>query len=459
MNAHVTANAEPACPRSIKGAPSVVHARAVEPELPQKLSIAVAPPPLRANVRQLMILRTIALSGQAAAITTAWYLGVSLPVALMGLVVGTLIVLNALTWMRLRGPREASHAEIAAYLGFDLAALTLLLFLSGGATNPFSLLFVLHVVLMSLLLPPLAAATGTVLVVTCYVALTRIHAPLEMRSGEAVPAYLLAFGWWLSFTLTAAVVAGFVVRIVATLRSHDRLLSEAAQRALRDEAVLRVGALAAGAAHELATPLTTMAVVAGEIVRNADSPSLQRDAGILTSQIQICRDTITNLMAAAGHARAVGGGRERLDRFLESIAVRCRTMHPEANIVCDWDGVLSATEVFADQALMQALLALLDNATDASPRDVQFAACLDANSLRLSIADRGNGLAAVDHAKLGRAFFTTKPPGKGTGLGVVLASRAIERLGGTLCWENRPAGGTQVKIMLPLASLSLEGHQ
>ncbi len=406
-----------------------------------------------------MILRTIALGGQAAAITTAWYLGVSLPVAVMGLVVGALIVLNVWTWMRLRRPREASHAEIAAYLGFDLAALTLLLFLSGGATNPFSLLFVLHVVLMSLLLPPLAAATGTVLVVGCYVALTRIRVPLEMRSGEAVPAYLLTFGWWLSFTLTAAVIAWFVVRIVATLRSHDRLLSEAAQRALRDEAVLRVGALAAGAAHELATPLTTMAVVAGEIVRNADSPSLQRDAGILTSQIQICRETITDLMAAAGHTRAIGGGRERLDQFLESIAVRCRTMHPEANIVCDWDGVLPATEVFADQALMQALLALLNNATDASPREVQFTACLEANSLRLSIADRGSGLPAVDQPKLGRAFFTTKPPGTGTGLGVVLASRAIERLGGTLSWENRPAGGTQVKIMLPLASLSLEGHR
>jgi two-component system sensor histidine kinase RegB len=134
-------------------------------------------------------------------------------------------------------------------------------------------------------------------------------------------------------------------------------------------------------------------------------------------------------------------------------------MHPEANIVCDWDDVLPATEVFADQSLMQALLALLNNATDASPRDVQFTACLEANSLRLSIADRGSGLPAVDHANLGRAFFTTKPPGKGTGLGVVLASRAIERLGGTLCWENRPTGGTQVKIMLPLASLSLEGHR
>ena len=419
---------------------------------------AAAPPALRENVRQLWILRTIAISGQTASITTAWYLGVSLPLAAMAFVLGALIVLNALTWLRLRWSREASHAEIAAYLGLDLTALTLLLFFSGGVTNPFCLLFVLHVVLMALLLPPLATAIGTVLVVACYVALTRVHAPLEMRSGDAVPAHLLTFGWWLSFMLTTGVVAWFVVRIVATLRNHNRLLSEAAQKALRDEAVLRVGALAAGAAHELATPLTTMAVAAGEIVRNADSPSIQHDAGILTSQIQICRETIANLMAAAGHGRAVGGGRERLDQFLESIAARCRTTRPEANIVCDWGGVLPAPEIFAEQALMQALLALLNNAVDASPKEVQFAGYREADALRISIADRGSGLSAGDQGKLGRTFFTTKPRGKGTGLGVVLASRAIERLRGTLRWEDRPGGGTRVEIVLPMASLSLEAH-
>jgi two-component system, sensor histidine kinase RegB len=443
---------------SLVASPSGGRVRGTEPELPPNVRVAAAPPALLASVRQLMILRTIAISGQTAAITTSWYLGVSLPLAVMAFVVGALIVLNALTWMRLRSSREASHAEIAAYLGFDLTGLTLLLLFSGGVTNPFCLLFVLHVVLMALLLPPLATASGTVLVIACYVALTRFHAPLEMRSGDAVPAHLLTFGWWLSFMLTAGVVAWFVMRIVATLRDHERLLSEAAQRTLRDDAVLRVGALAAGAAHELATPLTTMALAAGEIARHADSPSLQHDAGILTSQIKICRETIANLMAAAGHARAVGGGRERLDQFLESIAVRCRTMRPEANIVCDWGGVLPAPEIFAEQALMQALLALLNNAVDASPKEVQFAGYLEGDALRLSIIDRGSGLPAGNHGKLGRTFFTTKPPGKGTGLGVVLASRAIERLHGTLCWEDRPGGGTRVKVMLPIASLSLEAH-
>jgi two-component system sensor histidine kinase RegB len=415
--------------------------------------IGPVPPPLLASIRQLMLLRTVAVSAQTAAIATSWALGVSLPLAAMASVVAILVVLNVLTWIRLRSSRRASHAEIAAHLGTDLAALTALLFLSGGAANPFSLLFVLHVVLIALLLPPLAAASGTAVVVACYVLLVRFHTPLAMTTGEPLAADLIGFGWGVSFALTAGISAWFVIRIVATLREHDRWLNEATQQALRDDAVLRVGALAAGAAHELATPLTTMAVIAGDIARSANSPSLQQDAGILTSQIKICRETIANLMAAAGHARAVGGGRERLDRFLESIATQCRTMRPEANIVCDWSAILPVPEILGEQALKQALLALLNNAVDASPEDVQFAGRCDANILRLSIADRGRGLPAGNLGKLGRTFFTTKPPGKGAGIGLVVAARAIERLRGTLRWENRVDGGMRVEVLLPLDSL------
>jgi two-component system sensor histidine kinase RegB len=404
-----------------------------------------------------MLLRAIAVSGQLAAIATAWGLDVSLPLVAMVCVVGALIVVNALTWARLRSSNPASYAEIAAFLGIDLAALTALLFLSGGAANPFSLLFVLHVVLMALLLPPRAAAGGTALVVACYVILARFHIPLAMTTGEPLAPDLLRFGWWVSFALTAGVSAWFVIRIVATLREYDGWLNEAAKQALRDDAVLRVGALAAGAAHELAAPLTTMAVVAAEILRNTNSTPLQRDATILTSQIGICRETIDNLMAAAGHARAAGGGRERLDGFLESIAAKCRTMRPEANIIGDWNGVLPAPEIFADQALHQALLALINNAVDASPNDVLVTANRSACTLRISIDDHGSGLAADELTKLGRTFFTTKPPGKGAGLGLVLASRAVERLGGTVRWENRPAGGLRVEVVLPLNSLWIEG--
>lgn len=413
------------------------------------------PPALIASVRQLLILRSIAVAGQLAAIATSTVLGVALPLPAMLCIVGALILLNALSWLRLRSSRDASHAEIAAHLGFDLTAFTLLLYLSGGASNPFSLLYVLHAVLVALLLPLPWAAAGNLAAITCFVILGRIHLPLALSTGDPLPASLFAFGQWLSFTLTTGITAWFVMRIVTTLREHSAMLNDAAQRALRDEAVLRVGAVAAGAAHELATPLTTMAVAAAEILRNAESPVVTHDANILASQIGICREIIANLLAAGGHAQSVSGGRERLDVFLEAIAGRCRTMHPEARIVSNWELISPAPEIFAEEALRQALMALLGNAIDASPPDVEFRGQREGTNVRLTIADRGSGIPAAHVDKLGRSFFTTKPLGHGAGLGLVLASRAIERLGGTISWANRDGGGTLVKVEIPLNALTV----
>jgi len=433
----------------------------VPPErLQRKAAVASAskasgPPALVDSLRQLMILRTIALCGQTAATLTSTFLGIALPLAAMFAVIALLIALNAITWFRLRRTIPASHYEIAGHLAFDLGTFTLLLYFSGGIGNPFSLLFVLHVVLVALLLPPLLAGLGTMLVVASFSLVARVHLPLHLGSGEPPPSALLFFGQWLSFALTATFVGWFVVRIVATLREHDLLLREAAQRALNDETILRLGALAAGAAHELSTPMTTIAVVAGEMKRGATTPALRRDAGILESQVEACRQTISKLLAAAGHTRAEGGGRERLDAFLDAIANRFRTMRPEVVFSCQWDGGQPAPQIFAEQALKQSVLALLNNAADASPNDVRMRARWDEETLHVAISDRGSGVLPGHLEKLGRMFFTTKPPGKGTGLGLVLAANAIMHLGGTLRWENRAGGGTQAEIALPLSAVRL----
>jgi two-component system, sensor histidine kinase RegB len=416
---------------------------------------ASGPPALAGSLRQLMILRTIALCGQVLAIITSSALDVALPVAAMLAVMACLAALNAITWFRLRRPVPAGHLNIASHLAFDLAAFTLLLYFSGGTANPFSLIFVLHVVVMALLLPPFLAGLGTLMVVSSYSLIARFHLPLRLGSGEPLPPTLLAFGQWLSLALTATVVAWFVVRIVAALREHERLLREASQKVLNDEAILKLGTLAAGAAHELMTPMTTMAVVVGEMAHEASTPSLRRDVGILASQVEVCRQTISNLFAAADHARAEGGGRERLDAFLQTIAARFRTMRPDVVFTCRWEGGRPVPQIFAEHALKQSVLALLNNAADVSLNDVRMTGRWSEEALRVTIEDRGGGVPPGHLEKLGRVFFTTKPPGKGTGLGLVLAANAVKQLGGTLRWENRPGGGTQAEIVLPLRALRL----
>jgi two-component system sensor histidine kinase RegB len=199
-----------------------------------------------------------------------------------------------------------------------------------------------------------------------------------------------------------------------------------------------------------------MSVIANEITREGDSPKVRADAALLGSQIEICRRTLDDLMTAAGQRGAVGGGRERLDRFLDSIASQCATMHPEARVARDWTGITPPPEILSERGLRQALLCLLNNAAEASPHDVSFSAVRRGDAFEFSIRDRGRGVNARDLTRLGRTFFTTKPPGQGVGLGLVLSTRAVERLGGTVSWANQAGRGVCAQVRVPAAALQLE---
>jgi two-component system sensor histidine kinase RegB len=433
-------------------APAITRARhAVEPTA----RIDADPPALISSLRRLIWLRGLAIAGQAAAIALAVALGVALPLNPMLLVVAAEVAMNVYAAMRLRHGAAATHREVAAHLAFDLTAFTLLLVLAGGAANPFSLLYLLQVVLIALLLPIRLAVAGTLLVIASFGLAYALSEPLHDWWGELLPHSLVALGLWVSFTLTAAVTAWFISRMVADLRTHDRLLHEAARRELNDEALLRIGTLAAGAAHELGTPLMTMAVVAGEIAREADTPARERDAAILVAQIDACRRALGNMAAAAGHVRTPGGGRAPLDRFLAAIVSRFQATRPDVPLTARWDGSTPVPEIFADAALQQAILILLNNAADASPHYVEIVGHWDDDALRLSISDRGAGVDAASLGKLGRAFFTTKPQGKGTGMGLVLTASTLDRLGGNVRWSNRPEGGLVAELTLPLKGLLL----
>lgn len=413
-------------------------------------------PALLASLRQLAHLRTIAIAGQASAVGLALALGVALPAPTMALLVAGLVVFNLYAAARIRRGAPTTHAEVAAHLAIDLAAFSALLLLAGGTSNPFALVYLLHVVLIAMLLPRGLAAAGTLAVVASF-ALAFVRAePLPLVDGRPLPATIVALGLCASFTLTAGVTAWFIVRIVGVLREHERLLREVARRASNDEAVLRIGTLAAGAAHELGTPLTTMAVVVGEMRRDADTPDRARDLRILTEQIDACRRALANLRATASHVRVGGGSSERVDAFVASTLRHFTAMRPDVPVDARSDGPAPAPEIHPDPSLRQAVLVLLNNAADASPARVDVDARWDGDALRLVVGDRGAGVPEGLLDTLGRAFFTTKPPGQGTGLGLVLAASTVDRLGGTVRWTNRAGGGLAAEIRVPLASIAPE---
>ena len=146
-----------------------------------------------------------------------------------------------------------------------------------------------------------------------------------------------------------------------------------------------------------------------------------------------------------------GGGKVALDRFLEALVENCRRMRPKTVVTCRCDGALPAPEIVADQSLRQAIMNLLDNATDASPEGVEVEGRWNDQELLIRICDKGRGISSEVAQKIGKVFFTTKPPGQGSGMGLVLSNAIIGRFGGTVKLFNLPECGACTEVRLPLA--------
>ncbi len=392
------------------------------------------------------------------AIAIAYLNGVSLPLAPMSGFVLALVVANVWMLRRLRLGTRATHAEVLGNLAFDIGIVTALLLLSGGTSNPFVMLYLLHVALVALLLPPRLALIGTLVVIAGWWLCLHYGLPLELEDGSAIPPLWIKAGRWVAFLISTAMIAWFVSRASAALQAHQLLLAEAARKALNDEAMLRIGTIAAGAAHELSTPLTTMSVVVKEWQREGANVDYARDARILAAQIAACKEALLHLRAAAGQARLEDDKVQSVDRVFEELAERFRTMRPGVHLETRSQCATPAPTIAADPGFAQAVLVLLNNAADASPEYVLMSLECNPTHLRLVVADRGSGIPPETLGRLGRTFFTTKPPGKGTGLGLMLTASTVARLGGTVTWSNQPEGGARAELRVPLSSLQRNTH-
>lgn len=403
-------------------------------------------------LRRLFVLRVYAVAGQAAAIGIVHYgLEIPLPLVPMGAVVGLLALFNLATWVRLRQPWPITALEFFAHLLADVAALTLLLFYSGGSTNPFASLYLLPIIIAAIALPAVYAWAMTAVTAVAYSFLMVMYVPLEMPHGTAAFTLHLA-GMWLNFIVSAMLIAFFIGKMAASICSRDQELAAAREEALRNERVIALGSLAAGAAHELGTPLATMAVLAGEMARQPEATAgMKEDLALLREQIDHCKGIITGLAERAGQARAEGGRAVALDCWLEQAIARWRKLRPRAQARAQLRGPRPAPLVVGETTLEQAMLNLFNNAADASPAGVEIEATWNADALSLEVRDRGPGIDEKVLLGAGRAFVTTRP--QGTGIGLFLAHAVVERFGGRIVLANREGGGSTIRVELPLGRL------
>ena len=407
------------------------------------------------NVRLLSVLRWLAVGGQLATIVFAHAgLGVPLPLAPMAAALAALVLLN-LAIAEIARRRAVSDRALFATLLVDVACLTAQLALSGGVANPFVWLYLLQVVIAAVLLPAWAswALVGLTTALFAALAATPFALPQDVGARFSRPAIVAT---WASYALAASLLVLFVTRIVRNLAERDARLAALRQRAAEEEHIVRMGLLASGAAHELGTPLASLAVMLGDWRRDGAvraEPGLLADVEAMAAEVARCKDILAQVLLAAGEVRGDRPTRTTLRRLLEHAVAQWREAHEVAVALDIRIGADPA--IVADTPLAQAITTLLDNAAEAGATRIALAAALAEGEVTVRFADDGRGFPEPILASFGKPYQTTKPR-HGAGLGLFLTTNVLRTLGGTVAARNRAEGGAEVVLRWPLAAIAVE---
>jgi two-component system sensor histidine kinase RegB len=416
------------------------------------------------NLLRLFQLRIIAIFFQIIIFWAVYqFIKLELPWAAIALTILILSILNFFTWIRLCYPWPVTHPEFFIQLLIDVVGLTALLYFSGGSTNPFISLYLLPLTIAAIVLPwyytwGMAAITISSYTLLLFKYIPFPHDHLDDHSRHMFEFNLHVSGMWLTFVLSTLLITSFVVRMNISIRERDQELSRSRERALQNEQIIALATLAAGAAHELGTPLSTMAIITGEMHREyPERTEFQNNIRILRDQIAHCKQTLTHLLADAGQARVEKGNKLPVDIFLQQIINKWQLIRPSVKFTHHHQGTKPIPFIMNTHLLSQSILNLLNNAADASTELITITSHWDNKQLYLEIHDDGPGLnpSAVEHA--GEAFFTSKGPGQGFGIGLFLANTNIERFGGSVRLFNRATGGACTQVTIPVVCVEYTG--
>lgn len=406
----------------------------------------------------LVRLRWLFVAGQLAAWPLAhWAIGVELPLWPFAAAVAVLAASNAAVAAAVRRGRGSAAQLTGGVLLLDTALLTMQLAALGGATNPFSVLYLVYITLSSVALSARWTLAIAALAITGFALLfaVPVAAPADPHAHHHGGAPLHDShlqGMWAAFVLAAALTAFFVRRISATIASQREQIATLRETAARNARLASLATLAAGAAHELNSPLSTIAVAAHEASLRArelvGAAPVAADLDLILEEVDRCQRILHQLAARATETDAVEA--VTTDGLVASIRDQLGERAARLDVRTDGAPVKLA---LPSAQMVQSLVALIKNALDASGAAdrVVLAIRRDAEAIAIAVEDHGAGIPPQVLAKVGEPFFTTKQPGHGLGLGVFLARVFFESRGGALSIESTPGTGTRALVRLPLA--------
>lgn len=394
----------------------------------------------------------VALAGGVAA--GMWQWGVRVPLAPVVTLLAALAATNLVLAFQLRAP-EPSRMVIGTSLLVDSGLLTGILYFAGGPMNPFSIVYLVGVTLAAVTLGHRWAVAIATVSVAAYGLTFFWHRPLEFAdptlSQHTMTLHLS--GMWVALAAAAALIAHFVGRVSEALEQRERELTDVRAAAARSERLAALLSLGAGAAHELATPLSTIRTAAGELERAmagvelAGDPRAHEYIGIIRRETDRCTHVLDQLSGRAASASAADT-QIGLARLIDD--VRSRLGDARARRLEVILPVVPRPIAAPAEPLRQAVIAMVQNAFDASAPDQSVSLRVEQqDGVRLEVVDHGRGMSGEDAARAGEPFFTTKPPGAGLGLGLFLVRAFADQMGGTLRVRSAMGQGTTVVLELP----------
>lgn len=429
------------------------------------------------NAPWLIRLRWVAVAGQMLTIATVILLfGIKLEtVWALDVVISLTAVSNLVLsiwfnrWVKSANPPSLPWDLILGLIMvMDMLSLTALLFATGGPNNPFLLFFFVNISLCAVVLNRNWAWGLNLLSIACFVGLLYDHHQLDQLNlgidmrpiRERGTVSLVQIGLAASFATCGSVIVYFMTRLTAELRKQQIEVRKAQFQQARSEKLEALGTLAAGTAHELATPLSTIAVVARDVEKAFDehppdfpgAEDVIEDVHLIRSQLDRCRGILDRMAGHSGQAIGEMNQPISLRKLIETVLEEL----PERNRV-----EIDLSEALARETITvpvigfsQALRGLVQNAIDSDPSGEPVNIEVDKSGVywRLQIKDRGEGMTRTTMDRVSEPFFTTKQPGKGMGLGVFLAQNVIKRLNGKIEYAARHERGTCVTVWLPIES-------
>lgn len=397
-------------------------------------------------------LRWLALAGQLTAVLVAsrW---IDMPWDVVIGIMAATAASNGLLTLRRHRLAPLHPLLLPIILMLDMLLLTGLLAVTGGHTNPFSVLYVIHIAMAVVIVSP--RWTWTILVVSllCYSLLLTWHIPFRWREDE--PMWLMTTGRWLALAVTAGIITYFIGRLRSELQRRDTALASMHETVMRSEQLASLATLAAGAAHGLGTPLATIAVVATELEadmqREGITEQTLEDVRLVRSEVNRCRHILDRMNVENMHRP----DEPPTPLPIETLVADIKQSLAESQVrelTVDWRTTLPAITV-PGHALVQAVQILIQNAFDASPPDnprVTLTLRDAEGDFVIEVRDNGAGMSAEQLQHVGEPFFTTKAPQRSMGLGLFLARLVAERLQGTLTLRSKAGQGTVASIKFPV---------